>query len=34
MEENKGPDAVSENLEDVLRGVIEPLSKLKVGEGM
>ncbi|KAH7528921.1 hypothetical protein FEM48_Zijuj05G0129000 [Ziziphus jujuba var. spinosa] len=32
VEENKGPDAVSENLEDVLRGVIEPLSKLKVGE--
>ncbi|KAF3438084.1 hypothetical protein FNV43_RR20840 [Rhamnella rubrinervis] len=33
-EDNRGPNAVTENLGDVLDGVIEPLSKLKVDEGI
>lgn len=34
MDAKKVPNAVKENLEDVLNGVIEPLSKLKVEEGV
>ena len=34
MEDNEGPNVVSENFEDALQQVIEPLSKLKVNEGI